>query len=151
MTKHIAVNPKDHKNVRILRKRSAELGDCRMASFIFPGEFRQIQNEYAILFQKSPERDEYTCLAMLGFENGENLYLGEKGWDARYVPMAMDVSPFLIGRTEEKPDEKTMVIDMDHPRVSKTEGERLFDVHGQATPFFAKCDPKTWHAEPGLW
>ena len=136
MTRHNAVNPKDHKATRVIRKRSVNMGDGAMASFTFPDEFRKIQDEYAILFQKNLERDEFSCLAMMGFENGENLFLNDDDtWDARYIPMAMDVQPFLIGRSEENPEQQTMVIDMDSPRVSKTDGEALFDEQGQATPF----------------
>jgi hypothetical protein len=69
---------------------------------------------------------------MFGFEQNENLYLEGNVWTADYIPFLVEKGPFSIGVQHKSNDEKGLVIsiDLDHPRVSRTEGEPLFLTHG---------------------
>jgi hypothetical protein len=80
---------------------------------------------------------------MLGFAKDENLYLDAHGWNARYIPAVVARGPFLIGFQDENADgevRKSPVIhiDLDHPRVSETEGEPLFLAMGGQTPYLQR-------------
>ncbi|GAA3268552.1 hypothetical protein GCM10020258_40070 [Sphingomonas yabuuchiae] len=86
MSRHEALNPDDHRDLRIQERRDAALGDARMVCIVVPAEFRALQAEYPILFRLNETRDRFSALAMFGFENGENLYLADGRWDARYRP-----------------------------------------------------------------
>src|SRR5690606_12130224 len=68
----------------------------------------------------------FAPVALLGFEEGHNLFLDGDRWDAAYVPLAIERSPFLIGRG----DEMTVHIDLDSPRVGREVGEPLFREQG---------------------
>lgn len=149
MTNHVAVNPKDHKELRILEERSEGMGDAMMCCITFPEEFRRIQNHYPILFQLNQERSEFNCLVMFGFENGENLFLKDGKWDARYVPLAMDIQPFMIGVPKEKDADRKVILDLDSPRVSDGEGRRLFDDNGVATAYLEGISNKLSHLDVG--
>ncbi len=142
MTQHMAVNPQDHKQVRILQERSDAMGDDMMCCVTFPEEFRQLQAHYPILFQLNQSRDEFVCLALFGFENGENLFLKEGRWDARYVPLAMDIQPFTIGLPQKEGDDRKVVIDMGSPKIAEGEGQRLFDDNGMATDYLENISRK---------
>ncbi|MGB0262036.1 MAG: SapC family protein [Henriciella sp.] len=142
MSQHVAVNPLDHKSVRILEQRSEEMGDGSMICVSFPEEFRRLQAHYPILFQRSSERDEFTCVVLMGFENGENLFLKDDRWDAAYIPLAMDVQPFLIGMPEKDGEDRKVVLDLEHPRVSEGEGQRIFDDAGEATTYLENISTK---------
>ncbi|CAA9531267.1 MAG: Peptide transport system permease protein sapC [uncultured Sphingosinicella sp.] len=134
MTDHAILTAEAHRDLRVRTERGADLGDAVMCSIVVPAEFRQVQNEYPILFRLNAERDSFTALAMFGFETGENLFLENGRWDARYRPLAIDIQPFLIGM----PDgvgEKQVHIDMASPRVGGSEGVRLFDEDGRPTPY----------------
>jgi len=149
MPNHVAVNPKDHKDLRILVERSEAMGDGVMGCITFPEEFRNLQNHYPILFQLNQERSEFTCLAVLGFENGENLYLNDGKWDARYVPIAMDVQPFIIGKAPGDDEERKVVVDLDSPRLGDGEGQRVFDEHGVATTYLENISKKLAYLDDG--
>lgn len=130
MTDFALVNHDDHHDVRIITERSAKYGDGVMYSLTFPFEFRSVQAFYPILFHQDDAGD-ILPVALFGFEQGENLFLDESGWDAGYVPAMIVRQPFLIGYQGseiEKDEDKTRVLsmDMDHPRVNKEEGEPLF-------------------------
>jgi hypothetical protein len=132
------LNNVDHKDVRIITDRSVALGDNVMHAMTFPFEFRSVQAFYPILFHRD-ERGEFYPVALFGFETGENLFLDQQGWHARYVPAMIRRQPFLIafqGGDEQGGERRRMLsLDMDSPRVSKERGTPLFEPLGGRTPF----------------
>ena len=135
MSSHEILTVEAHRDLRIRTDRGAELGDAVMSCVVVPNEFRRVQNEYPILFRLNPERDSFTALAIFGFEAGENLFLENGRWDARYRPLAMDIQPFLIGGTPDSDGEKQVHVDVSSSRIGKGDGIRVFDEHGSPTPF----------------
>lgn len=136
MARHALLTREDHRTLRIDTTRGAAFGDAVMSCLIVPSEFRRVQNEYPILFRLTPERDRFQALAMFGFEPGENLFLDDTQWEARYRPLAMEIQPFLIGRPATAGGDKQIHIDLDSPRVSSGgEGVRVFDDLGSPTPY----------------
>src|SRR3546814_12200012 len=69
-----------------------------MATLTVPSEFRRVQAHFPILFRRETGRDDFTALAMFGFQTGENLFLDGARWDAGYRPLSLAIGPFLIGR-----------------------------------------------------
>ena len=140
MAAHVVLDPEAHRDLRILTGASAELGDGVMACLVPPYEFRRVQNEFPILFRKDLGSGSFSALALFGFENGENLFLGKDGWEARYKPLALAVQPFLIGRPSEPDGLSRVHIDLDHPRVaSGDDGVRLFDGDGRPSPLLEQA------------
>jgi hypothetical protein len=77
---------------------------------------------------------------LLGLDRDENLFLDDAGWNARYVPAAHQRGPFLIGFRNRDVEgdvvrEPVIHVDLDHPRISRTEGEPVFLRHGGNSPF----------------
>ncbi|GGY71640.1 SapC family protein [Cellvibrio zantedeschiae] len=136
MTNHVLLDNITHKDLKIITKKSAEFGDNQRGVITFPTEFRAIQNEYPIFFQRNPDTDEFQAVAMLGFEEGENLFLDEKGWNANYIPAAINRDPFLIGYKNDTQDgapikRVAVHVDMDSPRISKNDqGAAVFLPYG---------------------
>lgn len=134
------VNNVKHRNTRIITRKGKEFGDGVMSVATFPLEFRLLQPHYPILFQKDPETDRFNALALFGFEERENLFLDDKGWNASYIPLVMQRQPFHIGfqrgSTGSNDDKsRVMSINMDSPRINEQEGERLFLEQGGTTEF----------------
>ena len=132
MARHAQLNNIDHRDLRVVTERGAAWGDDIMSALTFPGEFRNLQAHYPIVFQKSADGS-VQPVALLGFQPGQNLFLDERGWDALYLPLAIERQPFLIGLSVE--GEPMMHIDLDHPRVGQDQGEPLFRTHGGTTEF----------------
>ncbi len=138
MARHVVLDNVAHKNLKIITRRAAELGDNIAAAGVFPIEFRALQADYPIVFRKQPDAGVYEPMAVFGFEPGENLYLRGGGWEAGYVPMSVERQPFLIGLEGDGPDadERLSVhIDMDSKRISDREGEPVFLEFGGVTPY----------------
>jgi len=133
------LNNVDHKDTRVITERSARYGDAVMFTMTFPFEFRSVQAFYPILFHRD-QRGEMYPVALFGFEAGENLFLDDTGWRARYVPAMIRRQPFLIGFSPpsapgQAEPQRMLSLDMAHPRVSQERGERLFQPLGGRTPF----------------
>lgn len=136
MTNTVLLNNVDHSDLRIVTTRSAEYGDNVMSALTFPAEFRNIQSHYPIVFRKNAD-GQFQPLALFGFEEKQNLFLGPRGWDATYLPLMVERLPFLIGRSN---DQLLVHIDLESPRVSRTAGEALFRAQGGTTEFLERMN-----------
>jgi hypothetical protein len=148
MAQHALLTTEDHRDLRVSTDRGAELGDAVMCSIVVPTEFRSVQDEYPILFRLNAERDRFTALAMFGFDTGENLFLDGGTWDARYLPLAIDIQPFLIGGSPADSGDKQVHIDLDSPRIG-ADGVRLFDEDGRPTPYLESITDKLGALDAG--
>jgi hypothetical protein len=135
MAKHALLNNVAHKNLRVITRHSAELGDDVSSVITFPTEWGDVQREYPILFRKDQATGDFISVALLGFGEAENLFLDEKGWNASYIPGIVARGPFLIGFQREEP---VIHVDLDHPRISTTEGEPVFLPSGGNTRYIER-------------
>ncbi|AOS97146.1 SapC [Microbulbifer aggregans] len=140
MTRAVPLNSVEHKDLRVITERSEKYGDNVWYALTFPLEFRSLQAYYPVFFQKHPETGRFFALALLGFREGENLFLEDGKWQAPYVPLSIRRQPFLIGRQAVVEDgvekqQRTIHIDMDNPRVNTEQGERLFMEFGGNSPY----------------
>lgn len=134
------LNNVKHQDLRIDTHKKAEYGDNVGGCLVFPAEFMEVHKEYPIYFQKDAETGEYQALALFGFDNGENLFLSETGWQADYVPALIRREPFLIGLPQEAQDtdlqNAVIHVDMESPRIATNgQGEAVFLAEGGASPF----------------
>ena len=140
MSRHVMLNNVAHKDLRVITRYGREFGDDTGTVLTFPTEFAEIQKEYPIFFRRDRDTGEYHAVALLGFEKSENLFLDDHRWNASYLPAAIARGPFLIGFQERQIDgeirsEPMIHLDLDHPRVSEIEGERVFAPQGGNTAY----------------
>jgi hypothetical protein len=139
MTRHILLDNITHKNLRVIRRHGAQFGDAISSVVTFPTEFIDVQREYPIFFRKDARTSEFIAVALLGFSKDENLFLQGDRWDAAYLPGIIARGPFLIGFQERDGNREPVIhVDMDHPRVSETEGEPVFLEHGGNSPYLQR-------------
>jgi hypothetical protein len=130
-----------HKDLRVTIRYGAETGDNVGTVLVFPTEYADVQREYPIFFRKDPATGEFQSVALLGFDKNENLFLRDDGrWEGVYVPGVLARGPFLIGFQEQEiggelRKEPVIHIDVDDPRVGRTEGHPVFMPQGGNSPF----------------
>lgn len=125
------LNNTQHQQLRVITERGAQYGDAVMSAQTFPAEFRSLQAHYPIVFVQN-DAGSFDAHALFGFERGENLFLGPDGWDAPVIPLNLQRLPFMIGMHE---GQMSMLVDLEHPRVSATQGEPMFFSYGAPTEY----------------
>ena len=141
MANYKMLNNVDHGSLRVITDRGARYGDDVMFTMTFPSEMRNVQSYYPILIFKDPQEGDLYPVALLGFEEGENLFLSGSEWEAPYIPLMIRRPPFLIGFQKTSPGaeaQRVVTIDLDHPRVSESEGVPLFQPHGGNSDFLER-------------
>ena len=126
-----------HKDLKIITERSQEYGDNMPYAQVFPSEFRHLEAYYPIIFRKNAETAQFEIVALFGFTEKENIFLKADMWKGCYIPLALARDPFLIGFQNTSDGEKNPVvhINIDSPRVSRTDGENVFLPHGGNSPY----------------
>lgn len=140
MPRYELLNNVTHKDLRVVTRFGQEFGDNVGMVQAFPTEFAELQREYPIFFRRDRDSGEWQAVALLGFDRKENLFLQNGRWNADYLPGAIAKGPFLIGFQEQRIDgelrrEPVIHVDMEHPRVSTSEGEAVFLPRGGHTPY----------------
>jgi hypothetical protein len=132
------INSTLHKDLRVTTAYERELGHGMGAIMVLPSEILEVQREYPILFRKHPETGQLLPIALLSFEQQENLFLSsESKWNANYVPLAMSKGPFFVGINgpENTAENLVVCINRDDPRVSQDNGELVFDESGNPSAY----------------
>lgn len=140
MAKHELLNNVAHQDLRVLTRFGREYGDNVGMVTAYPTEFAELQREYPIFLRKDHRDGQWQAVALLGFEAGENLFVSDGRWNAAYLPGAIAKGPFLIGFQEQRIDgelrrEPVIHVDVEHPRISRSEGEPVFLPHGGNSPY----------------
>lgn len=143
MSNHARLDNVSHKNLRVRRDLRVGNGHDANLTRVFPVEFIRLQAEYPLFFIRDSSSGNFEPVALLGFSDGENLFLGDDGWDARYIPLTVERGPFLIGfqeRVEAGVPARVPVvsIDLDDPSVNDSEGEPLFLAHGGESTYLER-------------
>ena len=126
-----------HRDLRIVTTRGPAWGDDQMTAPVFLSELRGVQAYYPIVFQQADNGPGMQPVALLGLRSGENLFLDTHGWDAHYIPLALERGPFMIGRAG---TELMIHVDMDSPRIGRGEGEAVFMPHGATTDYLERMN-----------
>jgi hypothetical protein len=115
------LEPLNLESHRLLRVR-APAREGRIFIQIVASEFEAATAACPILFSKSPETGQFYAGAMFGFRPEEPPLTAED----EFVPHDIERQGFFIAGDE-------MAVDLEHPRISETTGEPLFDEDGQPT------------------
>ncbi|MFT2092592.1 SapC family protein [Paraglaciecola sp. 2405UD69-4] len=143
MTNTVLLNNIEHKDLKVITSFAEQYGDNVWYTPTFLLEFRSIQAHYPIFFQKDPNTGGFYPVVMMGFQDNENLFLDGDKWNAGYIPLMIKRQPFFIGKQDQIEDGKTterrvIHIDLDSPRISKSEGQDLFVEFGASSPFLVE-------------
>jgi len=130
MASPVLLNNIDHRDLRVAVGHHARYGDAINQTRVFPGEFEELQRDYAILLRRD-EQGVLFATVLLGLDPDENLFLDGENWDARYVPAARARGPFSIG--VDAGGEPMIHVDPDHPRIVD-DGEPVFRELGGNAP-----------------
>lgn len=132
------LNNVDHHDLRVITGHGPEFGEAVNQVLVFPTELEAAQREYPIVFRRDAEGS-LRPVALLGFAHDENLFLDPAGeWHARHIPALFARGPFGIAAPEGGEGEPMIRVDLDHARVSRTEGTPVFLPQGGNSPYLER-------------
>lgn len=141
MRQLVVLNSETHRTLRVQTDAAARFGDDRRFVAVIVSEFSHAVVHYPILLSKDADTGAFYCGVMLGFDEGENLFLDEGR--SVYRPLNLQRGPFYTAGTE-------LAIDLDHPRVGGAGGQPLFSESGAPTPYLASVIELMRELRPGL-
>jgi len=141
MSNIVPLNSVNHRNLTVDTAPSVRYGDNRHFVQVIVSEFPFLAVHYPLMFSKDANTGAFYCGAVLGLDEGENLFLDD-GRDA-YRPLNLQRGPFFTAGSE-------LAIDLDNPRVGTERGEALFDSDGGPTPYLKSIMQLFRDLVPGL-
>jgi hypothetical protein len=143
MTQIVLLSKETHRSLKVDGRASAAYGDDRHFVQVTVNEFPLLVVHYPLFFSKDPDTGALYCGVMLGFKEGENLFLRE--WEERefYRPLILQRGPFYAQGPE-------LAIDLDHPRVGAESGKPLFTEYGQPTRYLQSIIWAFQDLKPGM-
>lgn len=143
MTQIVPLNNELHRSLKVDGRASAAYGDNQRFVQVVVKEFARLVIHYPILFSKNGKTGQLYCGAMLGFDEGENLFLEE--WSIRefYRPLSLQRGPFFANGSE-------LAIDLDDPRVGAEGGKPLFNENGKPTRYLQSIIWSFQDLKPGV-
>jgi len=142
VTNIVALNTETHKDLRVQSVASARYGDAQRFVPVIVNEFAFLVPHYPIFLAKDSETGGFYCGAMLGIDEGENLFLAEDGSFDGYRPLNLRRGPFFTAGSD-------IAIDLDHPRVD-TGGQPLFTETGEPSDYLKSIVGLFQDLRPGL-
>jgi hypothetical protein len=128
---YVPLDKNKHKDIKInLTHNFAHAKDTHLAAASLR-EYAQVASCMPIVLVKDPKSDNLHSVALLGTEQGVNLYLQDEKWQGHCVPLNVQRYPFDV-----RPDgDKLGVFFDENSDLVGTEGERVFTEEGEPSPF----------------
>jgi hypothetical protein len=129
VTNIVVLNSQAHRTVRVQTRLAARYGDGQRFVPVIVGELAFLAVHYPVFFAKDSETGSFYCGAMLGIDEGENLFLNDEKGREPYRPLNLQRGPFFTAGSE-------IAIDLDHPRLEEG-GQPLFTEAGEPTAYLS--------------
>lgn len=128
MTNIVPLNKLKHRSLRVHAVAATRYGDNQRFVPVIIAEFPHLVVHYPLLLSKDAATGAFYCGAMLGFDEGENLFLQETEGHDGYRPLNLQRMPFYACGSD-------LAIDLDHPRVNAAQGQSIFTDDGEPSRY----------------
>jgi hypothetical protein len=135
------LNNEAHRTLRVQAGAAARFGDNQRFVPVIVGEFPYLAVHYPILLTKDQNTGAFFIGAMLGFDEGENLFLDARGMET-YRPLNLQRGPFFTAGNE-------IAVDLDNPRIDEG-GKPVFTEAGEPTQYLQSIMALFRDLKPGL-
>jgi len=138
MSQLVSLHHQHHQHLRVNTQLAESQGAHLHMVPVMLSEFLKLAVSFPIAITKQKETGQFVCVALFGFESGENLFFSQGQWDSLYIPLQIARQPFFLGENNQSQtddDRYLICIDTANPAVQPHDGEALFDIHGQSTGY----------------
>lgn len=129
------LNSSIHKRLRVDLQCAIPADKTLRNSAVVLQEFPHLVLQYPIMLSKNQTTGRFSCVAIFGFDEGENLFIEDGRWQAVYIPLNVQREPLMIGTQAasdeaESGSEHVVFADFDDTRLQEKIGEPLFNERG---------------------
>lgn len=129
---YIPLDKDKHSALKVIPRVNFELISNTHLAAATIREFAQLSGCMPIVFIEDPKSKNMHTVAMLGLEQGQNLYYAEERWQGPHVPLNVQRYPFDI-----RPDGDRLGVYFDeNSDMLSDEGQALFTEDGEPSEFF---------------
>lgn len=133
----VLLDRNDHRGKRIKKLTDFSVAAEMNVVFVNVVEFADAAKEYPIAFLVAPESTQekpvVSPVLLLGLRDGENLFVEDGKWDARYIPGYVRRYPLAYAKSAD--DRVSVVVDRAWPGFGDSDGELLVEESGEAAPY----------------
>lgn len=102
-------------------------------------ELAMLIQEYPIFITKNPNSGQFMFSAILGIKAGENLFIQDNKWNAKFLPIDILRRPFMAMLQKDGDlSGGRIALDTANPVVQTEKGERLFNEDGKPSPYLER-------------
>jgi hypothetical protein len=130
-TNYVPLDKEKHSALKVLPRVNFDLVSKTHLAATTIREYAQLAGCMPIVFIEDPKSKYLHSVAMLGLEQGQNLFYADERWQGPHVPMNIQRYPFDI---RPDGDRLGMYIDENSELISD-EGQALFTEEGEASEF----------------
>lgn len=131
---YVPLDKEKHKDVKVAVDNAFAFAKNTHLAAASIREFAQLASTMPIVFIQDPKSQNHHAVAMLGVEQGQNLFLQGERWQGPHVPMNILRYPFDVRPDGEK---LGVYIDENSPLI-KEDGLALFSENGEEASDFLK-------------
>jgi hypothetical protein len=130
-TNYVPLDKDKHSTLKVIPRVNFELISKTHLAATTIREFAQLSSCMPIVFIEEPKSKSMHTVAMLGLEQGQNLFYADERWQGPHIPMNIQRYPFDI-----RPDGDRLGVYIDeNSELLSEEGQALFTEEGEPSDF----------------
>ena len=135
MTNFVPLAKDKHANLKVIQSGDYSRFKNQNLIPIVARDFYTLSAEFPLVFVTNVQTNDFMPVAVMGLQEGQNLYCQQTPYPAHVVPVGFGNAPFAITATDESREQFAVLVDEDSDLLSETEGQALFKEDGEKTDY----------------
>ena len=135
MTNHVPLAKDQHANLRVIESGDYTRFKQQNLIPIVARDFFTLSAEFPLVFVTNESSKDFIPVAIMGLQDGQNIYCQEEPFPAHVVPLGFGNAPFAIAAADENREQFVVLVDEDSQLLSETAGQALFNEDGEKTEY----------------
>ena len=135
MSKFVPLAKDQHAKLRVIQSGDYTRFKQQNLIPIVVRDFFTLSAEFPLVFVTNKDTEDFMPVAIMGLQEGQNLYCQEEPFPAHVVPVGFGNAPFAITATDDSRDQFAVLVDEESALLSDSEGEHVFTDDGNKTEY----------------
>ena len=135
MSKFVPLAKDQHAKLRVIQSGDYTRFKQQNLIPIVVRDFFTLSAEFPLVFVTNKNTEDFMPVAIMGLQEGQNLYCQEEPFPAHVVPVGFGNAPFAITATDDSRDQFAVLVDEESALLSDSEGEHVFTDDGNKTEY----------------